>query len=183
MDDVCRLALLKYYSGQSVLTEGQRENVSLLLQQFQQKGLRFSFYQRFPAELTQMYQVEDRVFVEKRYPADSQVTICYRLEDSAEWKCEPMRNMYQGIFVKEFLLFYGEKLEYYLICESKGKKETSEISEIYMTKSQDQGTSRYQMLNRILAAKTMGNQEETQKALREYMEKESLVKSCFSVME
>ena len=39
------------------------------------------------------------------------------------------------------------------------------------------------MLNRILAAKTMGNEEETKKALRQYLEKEALVKSCFSILE
>lgn len=183
MDEICRLALLKYYSAQPMLTKEQREGVSLLLHHFQQSGLRFSFYQKLPGELTQMYQVEDRVFVEKRYPADSQVTICYRLEDSGEWKCEPMRNMYQGIFVKEFLLFYGEKLEYYLICERRGEKKVSDTMTVYMTRSQDQGTSRYQMLNRILAARTMGNREETDKALKEYLEKEALVKACFSVME
>ena len=183
MEEICELALLKYYSGQSRLTEEQTESVRLLLHRFTQEGLRFAFYQKFPRELTQIYQVEDRVFVEARYPADSKVTIHYRLSGMEEWKCEPMRNMYQGIFVKEFLLFYGEKLEYRLVCEQKGKKTESERKTIHMTQIQSDGRSRYQMLNRILAARTMGNKEETEKALRQYLEKDALVKTCFSLVE
>lgn len=183
MEEICRLALLKHYSEQQKLAADQIENICILLYQFQQKGLRFSFYQKFPQELTRMYQVEDRVFIEKRYPADSQVMLYYRMSGETEWKCEPMRNMYQGIFVREFLLFYGEKLEYYLTCERKGKKETTKTDIIHMTRSQAEGKSRYQMLNRILAAKTIGSREETEKALREYMEMEAMVKACFSLME
>ena len=85
--------------------------------------------------------------------------------------------------MREFLLFYGEKLEYYLTCERKGKKETTKTDIIHMTRSQAEGKSRYQMLNRILAAKTIGSREETEKALREYMEMEAMVKACFSLME
>ena len=183
MDEICALALAKYYSGLERLTEEQTEDVRRLLHRFNQEGLRFAFYRNFPQELTQMYQVDDRVFVEEKYPADSKVTIYYRLSGMEEWKCEPMRNMYQGIYVKEFLLFYGEKLEYRLVCERKGKKTESELKTIYMTQSQSDGRSRYQMLNRILAAKTIGNREETEKALRQYLEKDALVKACFSLVE
>lgn len=52
------------------------------------------------------------------------MTIHYRLirdKDTGEnFKSEPMKNMYQGIFVKEFLLFYDEILEYYLTVELPG---------------------------------------------------------------
>ncbi len=183
MEEICALALLKHYSEQPRLTEEQTGNVRRLLHRFTQEGLRFSFYQSFPRELTQTYQVEDRVFVEERYPADSKVTICYRLSGMEEWKSEPMRNMYQGIFVKEFLLFYGEKLEYRLICERGKERWESEPKEIHMTQTQGDGRSRFRMLNQILAAKTVGNQEETNKALRQYLEKDALVKACFSLVE
>ena len=49
-----------------------------------------------------------------------------------------MRNMYQGIFVKEFLLFYGEKMEYYLTFtnrQGEGKTEVKTVSNDRRTKS------------------------------------------------
>ncbi len=49
------------------------------------------------------------MFIEERQRAEAKVTIHYRTNAEETWKSEPMRNMYQGIFVKEFLLFYGEK--------------------------------------------------------------------------
>ena len=65
--------------------------------------------------------MDDKQFVEVQYPAGARVTIHYRLirdnDTDESFKSEPMKNMYQGIFVKEFLLFYGETLEYYLTVE------------------------------------------------------------------
>lgn len=68
--------------------------------------------------------MDDKQFIQVQYPAGARVTIHYRLirdKDTGEnFKSEPMKNMYQGIFVKEFLLFYDEILEYYLTVELPG---------------------------------------------------------------
>lgn len=55
------------------------------------------------------------------------MTIHYRTNAEETWKSEPMRNMYQGIFVKEFLLFYGEKMEYYLTFTNRQGEGKTEV--------------------------------------------------------
>ncbi|MCI5649363.1 MAG: DUF5717 family protein [Fusicatenibacter sp.] len=182
LDEICRLALLKYYSGRKELSEKQVRYAGGFLQEFHQKGLRFSFYQKLPVYLTEAYQIDDRIFVEERLSSDAKVMIHYRLGTNGKWKSEPMQNMYQGLFVKEFILFYGEKLDYYLTVESKNDSREYPQKTICMTISQGDGRTRYQLLNKILAAKTIGNEEKTAQAARLYLQQDALVHSCFSML-
>ncbi|MDD7738707.1 MAG: DUF5717 family protein [Fusicatenibacter sp.] len=182
LDEICRLALLKYYAGKTELTDRQIQYAAAFLHEFNQKGLRFSFYQKLPAFLTEAYQVDDRIFVEERFSAEDKVMIHYRIGAEGKWKDEPMLNMYQGLFVKEFLLFYGEKLDYYLTVESRNDSREYPKKTICMTTNREDGMTRYQLLNKILAAKTIGNKEKTADAARVYLQQEALVHSCFKML-
>ena len=51
-----------------------------------------------------------------------------------------MKNMYQGIFVKEFLLFYDEILEYYLTVELPDDTRQTEKKLLTMEESLQEGT-------------------------------------------
>lgn len=63
-EEVCRLALLQYYSTQVELTGQRREYASQLLEEFNRKGMRFAFWNKFDRELLAPYQMEGRVFAE-----------------------------------------------------------------------------------------------------------------------
>ena len=77
-----------------------------------------------PKTLLQSIQKEDKVFVECRAGNCAKVTLCYRItsmnRESSEYKSELLNHLYYGIFNKEFILFYGEVLQYYFIIEEKG---------------------------------------------------------------
>lgn len=186
MDVICRLALLKFYSSCERLEEGQERMAVQLLREFDQRGLRFAFFRRLPPALIQAYQVEDKVFVEERFHPGSRVTIHYALHpggrEPESFKSEPMRDMYQGIYNKEFLLFYGETLTYYLTVERGGETETLPRREIALGKVEPGGRTRYKLLNQILAARAVGNSEETERALRLYLSQEKFVDTAFTIM-
>lgn len=114
LDEICHLTMLKHLSTKPQLSEEEEKEAHTLLLTFTKQGLRFAFYKDLPEHLTEGFQIGDRMFIEERQRAEAKVTIHYRTNAEETWKSEPMRNMYQGIFVKEFLLFYGEKMEYYL---------------------------------------------------------------------
>lgn len=83
-EEVCRLALLQYYSTQVELTGQRREYASQLLEEFNRKGMRFAFWNKFDRELLAPYQMEGRVFAEYVGNPDSTVTIFYRSKGSEE---------------------------------------------------------------------------------------------------
>ena len=55
---------LQYYSTQVELTGQRREYASQLLEEFNRKGMRFAFWNKFDRELLAPYQMEGRVFAE-----------------------------------------------------------------------------------------------------------------------
>ncbi|MDD3278276.1 MAG: DUF5717 family protein [Lachnospiraceae bacterium] len=187
METICHLALLKYYSSLEKLTERQEQQARALLLECTQMGLRFAFFQKLPVSLIQAYQVEDKVFVEEHFPADSKVVIHYSLQqrnlDRQVFISEPMRNMYQGIFTKEFLLFYGETLTYYLTVEHQGENRTTPQKEITLPGVEASGKTYYKLLNQILAARALGSRDEEQKALTVFLQQQKLVDSAFHMMD
>ena len=47
--------------------------------------------------------------------------LCENSQGRSEEKAEPVKERYQGIYNKEFVLFYGEKLHYYFVIQRKGE--------------------------------------------------------------
>ena len=158
-----------------------------LLAEFDRLGLRFEFYSRLPSQLIQAYQIEDKVFIEERFRPESRVIIHYRLQNgeggASEWISEPMKNMYHGIFVKEFLLFYGETLTYYLSVLENGEVRKTETYQLSLVDLDTSGITRYKLLNKILAARKLGNEELMNQAVRQYLWQDAFVSELFSMMQ
>ena len=141
--------MLKHLSTKPQLSEEEEKEAHTLLLAFTKQGLRFAFYKDLPEHLTEGFQIGDRMFIEERQRAEAKVTIHYRTNAEETWKSEPMRNMYQGIFVKEFLLFYGEKMEYYLTFTNRQGEGKTEVKTVSMTGEPKAGRTRYQLLNQM----------------------------------
>lgn len=187
MDRICRLALLKRYASVEALTEKQEKQAAQLLEEFIQQNLRFAFYQKLPAHLIKSYQLEDKVFVEEKLPAAARVAIHYRMERQGEpvqeYKSEPMKNMYQGIFGKEFLLFYGETLRYHMTVETDGESRETEEKTVTLREISTAGASRYQLLNQMLCACALGQKNDLQRAMQRYLMQEKLTETVFSILD
>ena len=104
-------------------------------------------------------------------------------DEKPSYKSEPVKNMYQGIFVKEFLLFYGETLHYYLTVETPAGTETSEEKTLVMEEFCQESDSKYQLLNRMLAGQKLMQYEQTEEAMRRYLERECLAEKMFRLMD
>ena len=111
MEDVCSLALLQYYSRMPQLDKERTKTVSQLLGMYNRKNMRFGFYRQFPREIRLPLQIEDRVFLEYVANPSHTVILRYRRAGEEAWQEEPMRNVFEGIFVREFILFEGERME------------------------------------------------------------------------
>ena len=167
-------------------TEEQEKLIDEILEECTENSLRFAFYRKFPARFTKPYQMDDKQFIQVQYPAGARVTIHYRLirdKDTGEnFKSEPMKNMYQGIFVKEFLLFYDETLEYYLTVELPDDTRQTEKKLLTMEESLQEGNTKYQLINQMLAGRKLGRREQTEKAMEQYLQREHFARKMFPVL-
>lgn len=186
VDRICHLALLKYYAELDTYTEEQEKLINEILEECTENSLRFAFYRKFPARFTKPYQMDDKQFIQVQYPAGARVTIHYRLirdKDTGEnFKSEPMKNMYQGIFVKEFLLFYDEILEYYLTVELPDDTRQTEKKLLTMEESLQEGNTKYQLINQMLAGRKLGRRDQTEKAMEQYLQREHFARKMFPVL-
>lgn len=187
LDRICRLALLKYYANKEKLTEKQETYVRLILEECNEAGLRFGFYQKLPVSFTKPYQMDDKQFVERKFSAKAKVMIHYQiLKDDGtmtEEKSEPVKNMYQGIFVKEFLLFYGETLHYHLTVETEKDTYQTQEKTLRMEDSFQKGTSKYQLINQMLAGRKLNQDERMEEAMEQYLIRERLAEKMFQLVE
>lgn len=119
-NEVCMLALLKQLSQEDSLNEGEKELVEYNLHKMIQKGILLPFFKKFQNSVTLPPRIIDRIYVEYITNPSHKVTIHYRQEgkDGADdFIIEEMKNVYLGIHVKEFILFYSENIQYYITEE------------------------------------------------------------------
>ena len=145
----------------------------------------FAFFRRLEPQLLSPYQLDDKTYVECHASPEAKVTLVYALDTglgiSREYKTEPMREEYEGIFVKTFTLFYGETLRYYFRIEEKGETKTTGERVLTMDKVEGNPVSKYQMINRILSARRLGKEQEVRSGMKQYLRQEQYVKEMFNI--
>ena len=106
--------------------------------------------------------IADKTMVEYRTSPDSRVVIHYTYEDRNHKRkhiTEDMKNVYDGIYVKQFVLFYGESVKYYITEEYNDSVKATQ-PEILVNKrinsdsiKPEKSQGRYEMLNDIIASR------------------------------
>ncbi|MBU5479706.1 hypothetical protein KQI91_00560 [Blautia sp. MSJ-19] len=182
---ICRLALLKEISREK---DPKPEYVGIaqsILEECARRNLKFAFFRKLSPELLSPYQLDDKTFVEYHAKPGTRVTLFYKLDTGlgteAEYKCEPLKDSYYGIFVRTFTLFYGETLQYYFQIDEEESVHKTKERVVTMKKIEGTSGSKYQMLNQILSARKLDKKAESLDALKDYVRQEQYVKNMFTI--
>lgn len=185
---VCMLAYLKYYSAKTdALTEEQKEMIVFFLEfLYTQKNIIMPFFAAYKNISDCAREIADHVMIEYRCNPDSSVVIHYIVsgndEDENGYVREEMKNMYGGIFVKEFLLFHGESLQYY-VTESYGNREQLTESGTISKNEELAAASfdRYSLINDIALSVSLKDYTTAKELFDEYEQKEFMMKELFTL--
>jgi hypothetical protein len=179
------MALLKSLTKDKTTDEARVEMERELLADCMKDRLYFDFYRKLPAELLSPYQLDDKVFVECHAHPDARVTLYYALDtglgNETEYRMEPLKNRYEGIFVKTFTLFYGESLHYYFTVEKDEKSKKTAERVINFHKVEETPRSKYQLLNHIMADRHLGREKEALQRMQQYLRQEQYMKAMFTI--
>ena len=149
------------------------------------KEMVFSFFHRLPPEILSLYQMDDKTCVEYHTSPEAKVTLVYALDTglgrALEYKTEPLKNVYEGIFTKPFTMFYGETLHYYFSEECNGQTKRTPERVLGMSKVEGTPFSKYQMINQILSARKLDKHHEVKQGLKQYFRQEQYVKEMFTI--
>ncbi len=183
LEEVEELALLQYYAGLPKLEEDRQALASVYLDKYNNRGIRFAFYQKLPPQLSGACQVNDRVFLE--YVADPLHTVLlyYRRSGEADYTREIMNNAFEGIFVREFILFGEETVECY--TEEYNEASLLKTSDVRVLRSREvpsEDTSRYACLSRMVEKAGKGDLEGLAEDIRSYEETDRLTEKLFTLV-
>ena len=183
LNEICKLAYFKWLSTITDLTAQREEIVYELMDEFMLKGKRFSFYTKFPFRILRKYHLCDKTFLEYRTNPKNHVTINYTLLDDKGQKyiSEDMKSMYEGIFVKEFVVFYGEVIYYYISEEKNGRMEItrSDIHVIHELTACENDGSCYDLINGMMISENMHDDHTLLSLMEQYLKMEEITDTVF----
>ena len=184
LNDACKLALLRYYSQQTSLSEKQLAIEDELLAEYTRKNMNFAFFKRLHPDLVLKYHLYDKVFLEYRTSPHSHVVLNYsRDEDGDNFIKEDMLDIYDGIFVKSFVMFFGEAIQYYISEEHGSQVEVTESNRIVNNDVYNKNDeSRYNLLNQMLISNTLQEDEELYSAMKQYARLEEVTQKVFKLL-
>ena len=181
-NEICSLALLKSYSHSKSLTEQDRMFVERKLEEFASAGKVLPFFKDFAGVVSLPQGIEDRQYVEYHTDPSMYVKIHYCVNDdgNGKYEDEPMKDAGYGIFVKDFVLFVGETLQYYISEESGDNYAITESSEITMG-PEDMGSEEtgYHQLNMIITARELGDAKTMLGLMESYIKNDSIARQLF----
>ena len=147
----------------------------------------FKFFSSYITLMPELSTFEDKAIIEYRTNPGNRVVIHYILEepDSEEdtYRTEEMRNMYGGVFSKEFVLFFGENLQYYITEEKGGREQLTVSDSVSIQESAAiESESRYSLLNDMVVSKTLQDDETLLKLMEEYVEADCFTTQLFTML-
>ena len=180
-----KLALLQWLSQKPELKKEERHIAESLLGECMREGLRFRFYKQFSQEIQQEFYLYDKMFVEYRTKPGRHVVFCYKTEEdeTEDYHEEEMPEMYEGIYVKSFVLFYGDKIQYYIKEDINGVCDITASNTIQNNESHSENEdSRYDLLNDISVAMALEDGTTLLHMMKKYKGKEAMVNDCFYIL-
>lgn len=170
---VMQLAILKRYSKQSELAMSEIEYVDYHISQMVKEGIMMKFMQDFRGRVTLPYIVENAVLIEFYMNTDLPVNLLVH-DQEGETKTYQMKQVFPGIFLKEFLLFSGEEFRYQIYTEETGKK--TRRAPLKTDGSKTATDSFYALVNQMIDARENGDQDAYRLACRNYTRYQDIAK-------
>ncbi len=182
---VCKLAYLRFYADRERTEETERlcgDFLETLLAQ----GIVMPFYRGYFDSAVQLAAYLDKTMVEYRTKPGSRVTIHYLLQGGEsggqEYTHEEMRDMFGGIYVKDFILFFGEKLQYYITEDSEAGEQVTQSSVVSMSDAGEDGLAgRFSILNDIMIGETLQDYNTVEDLLFTYFRQDHMTEQIFSL--
>lgn len=186
---VCKLAYTKYYSdAQNDTDERVNRTLSAFLREIIANGMFFSYFKEYSTKFTFMHRFLDKTFVEYKSKEGKEISIHYMMEkqghSEGEYLKEEMKDMFYGIYVKMFVLFFGEKMQYYIVEEDDENGQLTQSGTFTRSDMDEKSAnSKYSMINDIVISRTLGDYGTMDNLLEEYYRYEYLINTIFNMSE
>lgn len=184
LNDACQLALLKHFAEKTDITQAELEIEDTLLKYYIYNNMYFDFFARLDYRLLEKYFIYDKAFLQYESTPGAHVVLHYsRDEDGEEFNSEDMVEMYDGIYVKAFVIFFGELIRYYITEEHDNSIEVKESNRLTCNNIPgDNDHSRYNLINEMIISDTLSDETTLKSNIDEYKRLDAATKQLFKLI-
>ena len=184
LNDACQLALLKHFAEKTDITQAELEIEDTLLKYYIYNNMYFDFFARLDYRLLEKYFLYDKAFLQYESTPGTHVVLHYsRDEDGEEFNSEDMVEMYDGIYVKTFVIFFGELIRYYITEEHDNSIEVKESNRLTCSNIPgDNDHSRYNLINEMIISDTLSDETTLKSNIDEYKRLDAATKQLFKLI-
>lgn len=182
LNDACKLGMLKYFSGKEKLQDAMYQAADELLAEYTSSNRCFAFFLGFDKKLRLKYHLYDKSFVEYHAEPGRKIVIHFSL-DGEHYKQALLNEVYDGIYVREFILFFGESVLYYMTEQGKKEDKVTESACLNCRNvPEEECHGRYEMLNDMLMHQEMGEQDIQKQEMKQYYEMQIVTNKLFHIL-
>ena len=184
----CLIAVLKYFSECKELTTDKINFADYNLNKLYSQGKIFPFFKDYYGKFPLPIHILDEHYVEYIADPKYEVKIHYLItsvkQDEGEYITEVMPDIFEGIRVKDFVMFQDEILKYYITeMRPEGEVETLRSSVHFdETMDNERAGSRFHNINMMLIAKEMNDDETLIEMMTDYATERENVKKMFKLL-
>lgn len=184
LNDACQLALLKHFAEKTDITQAELEIEDTLLKYYIYNNMYFDFFARLDYRLLEKYFLYDKAFLQYESTPGTHVVLHYsRDEEGEEFNSEDMVEMYDGIYVKTFVIFFGELIRYYITEEHDNSIEVKESNRLTCNNIPgDNDHSRYNLINEMIISDTLSDETTLKSNIDEYKRLDAATKQLFKLI-
>lgn len=184
LNDACQLALLKHFAEKTDITQAELEIEDTLLKYYIYNNMYFDFFARLDYRLLEKYFLYDKAFLQYESTPGTHVVLHYsRDEDGEEFNSEDMVEMYDGIYIKTFVIFFGELIRYYITEEHDNSIEVKESNRLTCNNIPgDNDHSRYNLINEMIISDTLSDETTLKSNIDEYKRLDAATKQLFKLI-
>lgn len=182
-NEVCLLALLKYYSTKEELSDSEQNFIDYYIHTFEQNNIVLPFFKDLRLTKHFSLRLHDKYFAQYQTNPNHKVSIHYSIEGNEKnpyFTEEEMVHVCYGIFIKEFVLFENETLQYY-ITEDDGTESNITESKSVSVDCREDGRldTNFDCINHIIHTKEHDSIEAFDSVIEQYIHREHAVKELF----
>ncbi len=180
VNESMRIALLKYLCNEKDLDEDDLNMLDMLLADAILRNQYFGFFANCDDKLKIKYHLYDKHFIEISTEKRKSVVITYAYNGEPPVE-EDMIEMYDGLYVKQFILFYGDELKYEIYCDELSDEPLKSDS-IVMSEEPQIKNGRFALMNSITRHCMYNETQELAAALKSYQGLDAVTKDLFTII-
>lgn len=185
-DEISIMALLLFFSKLDRYTEDQKDWIAKNVVRFMDAGKILPFYKSFKSFVKLPQDVFLKTYLiyktEKIRPVFINYTFDTGTRNQSVFKEERLEEMLPGLYIKEFVVFHGERLVYKIIDDENGNAQVIE-SEMLKSKSfNKKDKNRFEMINSMLVNQEMREDKELLGAIEVYLNTVHLFEENFGIL-